>query len=620
MVMQTEHNLLIFSLGPVQSFIGAARRTQDLWLSSQLLSNLATVGVEKANNLGTVVYPVQTDNRWPESVPNRFVVSTPPDKGEQVAQAITEVVETAWQMTARKVESYFEDLAPESGWQAIWSRQVDDWLEIYWIVWSQDGSYADAYQQASLALDARKQMRHISPVAEPGETCSLCGLRQALHGGRNSHRGVGQFWAAVREHSQVTGAELRANEQLCAVCTTKRFAARADAYIGRRLLKPADRFPSTSSVAVAAFKGQLLEEWDQVGEEVLAHLDAIDQWAPGAPYARPEQSNYLAKRAEGKEGAERLLRYDGDFFYPESFADDHLAELLNRAPTAQDRSQGKRALATLTALLHAAKQINIPHPPTYLTVLHMDGDRMGRSLGQSRSIQEHQTVSDALARFAEEEVPTIVQADYAGRIVYAGGDDVLAFLPVEHALPAANRLRQAFADKMERTGLAEMTASAGLAFGHRTYPLGSTLEAARRAERQAKEELGRNALAVEVIRRSGEWDRIGTKWSYPGSENDTISILYAVYRAINGNLLSGKFALDVETESTSLVSVPAAHEEELGRLLTRHWQGQPRTEYLPVIAAMAQELATICQHSRIGMEPFAKWLLLMRFLSQGGRE
>jgi len=38
-------DLVIFALGPVQAFIATARRTQDLWMGSQLLSLLALAGV-----------------------------------------------------------------------------------------------------------------------------------------------------------------------------------------------------------------------------------------------------------------------------------------------------------------------------------------------------------------------------------------------------------------------------------------------------------------------------------------------------------------------------------------------------------------------------------------------
>lgn len=52
--------LLVFSIGPVQSFIAAARRTQDLWMGSWLLSFLAWTAMETiAESYGpdAVIFP-----------------------------------------------------------------------------------------------------------------------------------------------------------------------------------------------------------------------------------------------------------------------------------------------------------------------------------------------------------------------------------------------------------------------------------------------------------------------------------------------------------------------------------------------------------------------------------
>ena len=42
----TQQYMLLFSLGPVQSFIAQARKTRDLWLGSYLLSVLMEAAME----------------------------------------------------------------------------------------------------------------------------------------------------------------------------------------------------------------------------------------------------------------------------------------------------------------------------------------------------------------------------------------------------------------------------------------------------------------------------------------------------------------------------------------------------------------------------------------------
>mgnify|MGYP001054567604 CR=1 FL=1 len=50
--------LLIFSIGPVQDFIAAARRTQDLWMGSFLLAYLASRALKAMQEADAqILYP-----------------------------------------------------------------------------------------------------------------------------------------------------------------------------------------------------------------------------------------------------------------------------------------------------------------------------------------------------------------------------------------------------------------------------------------------------------------------------------------------------------------------------------------------------------------------------------
>ena len=181
-------------------------------------------------------------------------------------------------------------------------------------------------------------------------------------------------------------------------------------------------------------------------------------------------------------------------------------------------------------------------PPAYYAVLMMDGDEMGRWLRGEKSpkVREvyhrklsdyfeklrgtsdglnakrpvgpalHAAISEALANFALYFVPRIV-AEHSGTLIYAGGDDVLALLPASTALACASELRDAFREKwkVDEAGTERLlmgpraTVSAGLAVVHYKEDLRFALEAARTAEKAAKN-AGRDALQMAVCRRSGE--------------------------------------------------------------------------------------------------------------------
>lgn len=56
----------------------------------------------------------------------------------------------------------------------------------------------------------------------------------------------------------------------------------------------------------------------------------------------------------------------------------------------------------------------------------------------------HAFISRALGEFAHRIVPWVVECEFAGRLIYAGGDDVLALVPVDQALDLAARLQQLY--------------------------------------------------------------------------------------------------------------------------------------------------------------------------------
>lgn len=162
----------------------------------------------------------------------------------------------------------------------------------------------------------------------------------------------------------------------------------------------------------------------------------------------------------------------------------------------------------------------------------------------------HLQFSNALANFALYGVRRIVQAHH-GQLIYAGGDDVLAMVPAGEALRCVEGLRRAFrgdpslatadggypecfteapkgfirlhpesATAAEPTWPllvpgARATVSAGVSIGHLKAPLQDMIQEAQSAEKRAKNDLGRDAVAVTLFKRSGEIIHWGTKFTSP---------------------------------------------------------------------------------------------------------
>lgn len=141
----------------------------------------------------------------------------------------------------------------------------------------------------------------------------------------------------------------------------------------------------------------------------------------------------------------------------------------------------------------------------YIAVIAMDGDHMGEKLSGFRSADEHRAFSRKLADFARQ-----VKIDAEdGLLIYAGGDDVLAVVKATRAIEIAQNLAKRFQDTVREDGV---TASAGIAIGSSKAPLQDLIHEAHAAEGRAKHGYGRDALAVSVLKRSGEILKWGCAW------------------------------------------------------------------------------------------------------------
>ena len=162
---------------------------------------------------------------------------------------------------------------------------------------------------------------------------------------------------------------------------------------------------------------------------------------------------------------------------------------------------------------------------SYIAVIAMDGDKMGASLSNLKQPEDHRNFSKSLADFASsvkgivENCSNDSEEAFFGKLIYAGGDDVLAIVPAKKAIACAKALSKNFKSAMskykwkeEDDDNKEITASAGVAIGHKKVPLQDLVHAAHDAEKRAKSVYGRDALAINILKRSGERIEWGCKW------------------------------------------------------------------------------------------------------------
>lgn len=168
----------------------------------------------------------------------------------------------------------------------------------------------------------------------------------------------------------------------------------------------------------------------------------------------------------------------------------------------------------------------------------------------------HLAISAALNDFSQIVARHVVEEEHLGRLIYAGGDDVLAVIPAADLLSASQRLRYAYSgtlpeDEQNDWGALERdrrslhckngfawlrgrlmrmmgpnaTASAGVIVAHHQAPLSAVLRQLRETEQQAKGEGGRDALAIRIIKRSGGTLNLALKWPDVALLEDCIGFL-----------------------------------------------------------------------------------------------
>lgn len=513
---------LDMSVGPVQGFVAQSRRTRDLWGSSYLLSFLTAHAVCGARGAGgKIIRPMVDEDElflWVSgkrtgdaptigSVPNHFIVEVDGD-ATAVAAAATEALLGAWDRVQEAVWQHFVMHAASAGegTKEIWDRQVHSFWEIVWTAGPADGGGL---------LARRKHWRSHWLPAEPGDKCTVMPDLQELSGyvraqAQSDRENQDFFWDLVRD--QVDSLDLRDNERLCAIALIKRLYPKVAAEaIGWDV--DTVYWPSTTYVAAVPW----IRRVSSVAPEAArTYADTLRKCAPSSVERRAPFRDLVVPQAG------TFANLDASYYSRQFVSDEKLCRLEDDA--------GEEARRKLTGMLDELYKLGeepdkpLGPPPSFYALLLADGDLMGQLVGRLGG----ESVGRALSSFTPKAPETVREFD--GVTVYAGGDDVLAMLPVPNALPCARQLAREYAAAFDDVAAgADVTLSAAVIFAHAQLPLGPVIrEAHRLLDDVAKDGNGRNSLAVEVLKRGGphcQWVSTWTRQGPEGESSDAVGLL-----------------------------------------------------------------------------------------------
>ena len=747
-----EAALLTVALGPVQSFIEAARSTSDLWAGSHLLARLAWQAMKpvcQALGPDAILFPrlrgvpqvdlwlrddcglpaaLFDECEWAHSatdanplfsaaLPNRFVAIVPRSMATQLAQQIEQAVRGWLQAQGndavdRLLNAAGLGQAGEQHCHRQMREQLAGFPEVHWAVvpfslihprnaerqtdldtgalsaamapffgvapdqpsgflaspawqvlqkelqWDDNTTffapnpgalYAAVHDLAARALAAAKAVRPFAPSSQQGWRCSLTGQTEWLCTDpaqlQTSYRQqTDTLWARIAERRP---AWAKAGEHLGALPALKRLWPTMFAdEVGR----------AVGSIASAGAKRFV------VSTHTMALAHQLDRWltggAPGADKLREE----LAGQPAEPVALPRKLALDHSQ-HPAFDLAKRLPALLDSQDDLEDSGPTKLIEKTLGGA--GATRVE-----TYYSLLLMDGDHMGAWLAggdahaisyrssfhpqvragfdahalhqpllrayaqQKRALSpnRHLAISGALNDFSLVVARQVIENEYLGRLIYAGGDDVLAMLPVADLLPAMQRLRVAYAGHDpahadgDRQGLAlkngfalldnprsgrrlmrmmgeRATASCGAVVAHHQAPLAAVLRELRLAEKRAKGEGGRDAFSLSLIKRSGGALLVTAKWGEPVALLSALRMFLAAdgvsRRAVFNTLVWLK---DLPPDQPEMLTALLAYQ------LDRQSDAAARQAHdVPKLARRLSDLAFNEQQRKAGADP-RQWL------------
>ena len=481
----------------------------------------------------------------------------------------------------------------------------------------------------------------LNPGEETERLCGVCAIKRFLvEAGSNgqSLTGVNPIWAG----HQATVAEIADSD-------------------GRVRIP----FPATATVAAVYYLrgiGARLKEGGARAVELQAKVNDVVHAYKMAELPRTGFARALGALAEFNQVPEVrafLMLDTQNALFPNT-----LEVLIRRAEgttrtNLQNLMKAVQALRQFTA--NEKHGIDPPTPETRFAVLRLDGDHMGRLLlGDKNQVQSrwrdilhpdaleqvqkhehlkqagwmdlleqprlmgpslHAVISRMLAQFSHRIVPWVVEREFAGRLIYAGGDDVLALAPAAEALDISARLRELFStpwvidtrpgasawdyrhgeipdghdperDKKRfvipevSSGKVEIdweqfkqpydvlpllgagvTLSAGIAYGHFKTSLGSLLHQTKiLLEQRAKREAKRNAVAMSLHSRNGAKIEGVMKWC----DNEGKAADYRMKQVVDGfrnNVLAARLPYKLQAFAPTLKGLGGKTDEESRAIL-----------------------------------------------------
>jgi CRISPR-associated protein Cmr2 len=512
--------LFLLTIGPVQSFIQQARKTQDLYAGSKLLSYLLFSGAKKLvelnNNNSNIIITPQIDSQYFKgkqfdlSIPNVLVAKIElSDKGNasEMGKDVELAVRTAFRQNG-------DDAINGIAKPPSFDPQIEAHLNIHWLFVELVTDYSSAYSNLMNTLAGLKSIRHFGQYryqdkgalyGERGRKCNVDGERNVVVYRRTkdetekSKNLNSKLYLDTNEFIELEWDDRITLFKIWDIAEGEGLSAVS--FARRRFLNKPHELPSTTRIA-------------------LLHLrDRIKDW--------PEFRE-LEKGIEGGKKDTWLRHSNDELYYEENinrkvFFKEGDFRTEKEAETAVNNARSIHKKVTDRMKADGVKEKFCK----YYAMVASDGDEMGKWLSGERLSEEqksgmeqyHRDLTTALGNYANKN--SEIESRF-GQSVYTGGEDYLGFFNLYHVITQLEEMHGRYSNYINepvtrwRNG-EPMTLSAGVAIAHYKEPLSRVVKQSHALERKSKND-GRNRFSIGLMKRSGsdiictyEWEMNGVK-------------------------------------------------------------------------------------------------------------
>lgn len=283
--------------------------------------------------------------------------------------------------------------------------------------------------------------------------------------------------------------------------------------------------------------------------------------------------------------AQMLLKSQLDFTYHSQLnelkedASEVIFNLYNNLPL---QGYSKKSIENGEKLFKQLPTDSLKLSP-YYALIKLDGDDIGRAYERYSDEEKHTELSKEIAGFSIKAKEIVTK--YDGMCIFAGGEDVLAFLPISTVFCALKEIRETFQACLLKYsgGNKPFTLSAGIIFTHLMNPLQPLLQRVEELEAHAKAiDDQKDAFAIELIHRGGKTDPLRSKF---GEKSRNITRMEVVVHLLSSNTYSTSF---INRLIITLQQLESANNDHLKEIVSALVQ-QAMKQSMPMVDRLDQD-------------------------------